>query len=345
MGDDKDIPVLRRKAAARRASLGLAEMTPQKAMRLALAKAGDKALSVPVSLREMAECSLTPDDLDGALPDPSLILRLEGPGDAVALAVLCPQAVAAATEAQTMGRVLQTPAAGRRPTATDASLVADFVQQVLAAFAALAADCKGLPAMDGYEYAGRVIDTRVAAMAIQDAAHLHMTVQMAFAGGAKEGALHLVLPRRATAGAARTTAGPDWSSAIEKAVMGSSVRLEAVLCRVRLPLSQVTGFAPGQVVPLEKVTLDGVELRSVDGRRILSARLGRSGVMRAVRLQIGEDGHAGQGAQMAPSHTPLPSASAPPEPAPAPMDLPDPAPLDDLPGDLEPMAATLSLPD
>ncbi|MDF0599588.1 FliM/FliN family flagellar motor switch protein [Psychromarinibacter sp. C21-152] len=356
MGDDKDIPVLRRKAAARRAALGLAEMTPTKAMRLALAKAGDAALCVPVALRGMTEGSLSPDGLADALPERALTLRLDGPGGAVALAVLCPQAVAAATEAQTMGRVLKAPAAERRPTGTDALLVRDFVEQILAAFAALAADCRGLPPIDGYGFAGRIPEARVAAMAIQDAPHLHLTVDMTFASDAKEGSLHLILPTRVPARPDPPAAETDWSAAMEKAVLASAVRLEGVLCRIRLPLAEITTLEAGQVVPLGRATLDGVELRAVDGRRIITARLGRSGAMRAVRLHVGGDdaasGGAGPQAALAPetpTDTPpddAPAADAPAASAPPPAPMAEPA-FPEAPADLDPMpmAAPLDLPE
>ncbi|WP_172296802.1 FliM/FliN family flagellar motor switch protein [Pseudoruegeria sp. HB172150] len=338
MGDKADTPVLRRKLAARRASMGLAEMTPAKAMRMSLAKAGDDALGVPVSLVDLQQDSVTPDDLQGVLPTPSLILRLEGPGGSVALAVLCPQAVAAANEALTMGKVLPGAAAERKPTNTDARMVQEFVETGLAGFALLSGDCRGLPPVDGYRVAERMGDVRVAAMVLQDAPHLHLTVGLDFASGTKTGLMHLVLPTRARSVSGGEDGEEDWSAALEKAVLGARTRLEAVLCREKLPLSRITRLEVGQVLPLASADLDNVVLRASDGRKVITARLGRSGVMRALRLQLVEG---------APRRAALPqefgggvaaaAAVAVPDPAmPEPMsggmDLSDPAPLDDLPG-------------
>ncbi len=325
---------------ARRAALGLSEMTPAKAMRLSLAKTGDRTLGVPIVLKDLGRGTLMPEELAGALPDPGLILRLDGPAGAVALAVLCPQAVAAAIEAQTLGKVLPGAAPDRTPTATDALLMRDFVEMTLDGFAALAADCGGLPALDGYTFSGRVVDARVAAMAIQDAAHLHLTAEMDFAGGVKTGRLHYVLPSRSRAALPGTAEEPgDWPDLMEKAVMASPVSLEARLCRVSLPLSEVSRLHVDQVLPLGRATLDGVELRGMDGRKLMAARLGRSGAMRAVRLRAAD----APPPQPALTTDLAPMSAAPPMPA-----APDLAPTDLAPADLAPTdlpTADLAMPE
>lgn len=293
MADDADIPVLRRKAGASRASRGLAEMTPAKAMRLALAQAGDRALGVPVALTDLQQATLSPDILAQHVPDPALILRLDGPDGAVALAVLCPQAVGAAIEAQTLGKVLRAPSPDRRPTATDALLVQGFVDLVVSGFASASDALRGLPPLDGYSYTARIADTRLAAMTIEDSPHLHLTAALDFAGGAKTGSLHLIFPaRRRGSGQGAAQAAP-WSEALERAVLNSPARLEAQLGKLSLPLADVAALQVGQVVPLGRAaSLDKVVIRAADGRRILTARLGRSGTMRAVRLRLKDEGGA-----------------------------------------------------
>lgn len=351
MANEAEQPILRRKAGARRASLGLAEMTPTKAMRVAMAKAGDKVLKVPVALRTYTAASLMPDGLGEALPDPALILRVQGPGEAIGLAVLCPQAVAAVIEAQTLGRVTQGAAPDRKPTATDASLSRAFVERVLEGFAILAEECSGVPASEGYAVAGRCSDARIAAMALADASHAHLAAEVEFAGGAKTGTIHLVLPARPPQ-PKTPEAKADWSGALERAVMGSPARLEAVLCRVKLPLSQATAFKVGQVVPLARAGLDNVQMVATNGRKVMRARLGKSGAMRAVRLCI-DDG-TGPGARPAREMGSLTMATRPAQPsAPAdlsgaaPMPMSEPEPLADLPEPLPdlPVPVPMDLPD
>ncbi len=334
MAEQAEQPVLRRKVGARRASQGLAEMTPNKAMRMALAKAGDKVLKVPVTLRDMKRATLALDDLAGSMPDPSLILQMEGVGRTVALAVLCPQVVAAAIESQTMGRVVKGEAAARKATATDATMTSAFIDFAIEGFSVLAEDCRGLPAIEGYRVTDRILDFRAAGMVLEDADHFHIAVDLDFASGAKSGTIHLVLPTRQRK--PRPGAEPeDWGPALEKVVMSSPARLEGHLCRFKMPLMDATRLEPGQVVPLKNASLDSVDLIATNGRKVISARLGRSGPMRAVRLRVGD---APPRTALGQDMSGLGLASGGMAAAdPAPMDLDVPMGMPDVPG-AEPVA-------
>ena len=101
-----------------------------------------------------------------------------------------------------------------------------------------------------------------------------------------------------------------------------------------------------QVLPLEQATLDGVELRGMDGRKLMGARLGRSGAMRAVRLRSGDAPppqpalSAGLGPMSAAPAMPAATGPAAPGLAPADLAAPDfgaPAPLDATPLDPAPL--------
>lgn len=335
MSDSGQQPVLRRKAGARRAAQGLPEMTPAKAMRLAVAKAGDALLCTTVALRELTQATEVPDTLAASLQEPALFLRLSGPDEAVGLAVACVQTVAAVIEAQLMGKVQARRAADRTPTVTDATMLQPFVQRTLDGFAGWAADCRGLPALDGYEPAGRLPDARVALMTLADAPHLRLSLDMDFAQGAKSGTLQLILPARPRTGASSPDAGASagWGPAMERAVLNSSARLEARLCRFRLPLNEVTGLAVGQVVPLTGARLETLELRAANGSHICTARLGRSGPMRAVRICT-------DGARPAAPTIAAAVPAAPPAAAPA-ARPPGPAPVADLPAKVAPVPMDL----
>ena len=157
--------------------------------------------------------------------------------------------------------------------------------------------------------------------------------------------------------------------------MGSAVRLEAILCRIKLPLADVTGLEAGQVLPLGRAGLDAVTLRATNGRKVMGARLGRSGAMRAVRLLTGNGPAAataprtalgslspqpaGGGSSSKPPSRPQPKAAAPKPAAPKAdlpdfPDLPDAGGLADLPGaaiaepasmDAVPMPVPMDLPE
>jgi len=280
-----DTSVLRRKLKTGQPAPVLSAMTPKKAMRLAVARGADRALGCVVALSELDEAKGSPEELTAALPDPALLLRLEGPDLARGLAVLCPQAVAAMIEAQTMGRVLAGKAPDRPPTRTDAMLVTEFVDLVLAGFSSLMAEGALGPPISGFACAGPEANLRAACMALRDADHVHYTVGLDFAGGVKIGALHVLVPAEAEMGAQAPVAD-DWGRKLNNAVLGSATRLEAVLCRQKMPLSRVTSLAVGDVLRLDTASLDRVALSGPGGSTLLTARLGRSGASRALRLDL-----------------------------------------------------------
>lgn len=286
MQGEADISVLRRKVRAAPPGPALTAMTPLKAMRLGAARAGEEALGCAVGLSEMDENTRMPDDVTDGMPNPGLVIRLQGHDATTGLAVLCPQAVAAIIEAQTMGRVLAAKAADRAPTRTDAMLVTEFLDLLLAGFAGLVAKCKPAPPVAGFGYAEPLADLRSGIMTLRDAEHLHYAVTLDFAKGAKTGSLHLVIPAQALAGAATDTSN-DLDSSIRHAVLGSAAAIRAILCRQKFSLSRVTGFAVGDVLRLDQASLDNVVLTGPGGATLIRARLGRSGAMRAVRLTLG----------------------------------------------------------
>ncbi len=286
MRDEAEVSVLRRKAGAGKATVELAAMTPAKAMRLAAARAGDEVLHVPVGLREMTDTTVAPEDVEKALPDAALIVQLSGPDGARGLATICPAAVAGMIEALTMGRVLAGTAEPRRPTPTDAVMVADFLDQFLVAAAVLALECPDPPPVNGFLSGPALADARAGVMILQDCAHRQITLELDLGNGAKTGVLLLVVPADRTTAPNRDLDAAVWHATLRNSVLGTSTRLQAVLCKLSLPLSQVRGFAAGDTLTLTQASLDHLTLKGTTGATVSVGKLGRSGSMRAVKLRI-----------------------------------------------------------
>jgi len=286
MTEAADTLVLRRKAGASRAQAQLTAMTTSKALRLAIARAGDEVLDVPIGLQDLAEARDLPEALLTEAPDPALFVRLRGPDAREGLAVLCPQAVAAVLEAQLTGQVLPQAAADRRPTGTDAMMVEGVLDQVLLHFAAYAADCQPPLPVGGYLSGTTLSDARAAVLTLEDAAHLQFDLTLDFATGAKTGRLRLLFPAEAPSDGIPGGGGAAWRESFQRNVFASEAQLEAVLCRLSLPVAEIAALQPGDLLPLGRASLDGVHLKGPDGGTVQTVRLGRSGPMRAVRIRV-----------------------------------------------------------
>ena len=83
------------------------DMTIQRALRHAFARAGSQALGVAVNAQDPDEAIIAPDDVAENLPDPALFIRLNGAGLSGGVAIACAQVVSAVIEAQTIGSVLK----------------------------------------------------------------------------------------------------------------------------------------------------------------------------------------------------------------------------------------------
>jgi flagellar motor switch protein FliM len=300
MRDEAQTSVLRRKARAGKAAVELNAMTPVKALRLAAARAGDEVLNVPVGLRDLTETILVPEDIAGALPDPALFLQLDGPNGARGLAAVSPVAVSAMIEALTMGRVLTGAAAPRRPTRTDAVMVSGFLDQLLVAAAVLALECPDPPPLRGYLTGAALADARAGAMILGDCAHRHVTIELDWCGGAKVGSLHLVVPAESPAGPSETADRTAWRDKMQRSVLGTTARLEAVFFGVRLPLARVRAFAVGETLILNGASLDRVIVKDSTGGVAATGKLGRSGAARAVRLAVKRPGQPAEGRPVPP---------------------------------------------
>jgi flagellar motor switch protein FliM len=264
-------------------------MTPTKALRSALVRAGEDRLAVQLGLISMTETRQGIDEVTKELPDPSLILRLNGPSGAVGLVIACPQVTGAVIEAKTFGRVVEGVAQERKATRTDARLVSGFVDHMLTQFAISAQGCDDIPPVAGFKSGVALAEARVAVMALADEKHVRYQMEVDFSGGAKTGKLVLIFPSELVIAAKVDKVQEAWRSNMEKAVMGANSRLEAILCRMRIPLSELTALRPGDILHLKDASLDNVSLQASDQSKIITAQLGRFGPVRAVRVFLAGD--------------------------------------------------------
>lgn len=306
MTSDRLHTVLRKKAEAGKPPPPLAPMTPDRAISQALVRATQDRLNLPLQVVELKETRMTLADLPEALEDLSLLAMIEGPGEGLGLVALPPPMMSALIEAQTMGRLSAHAPPARRPTRTDATMSADFIDTVLAAVEeALAAD-EAITWAGGFRYASFLDDPRPLGLLLEDVSYRVWRVQLRLgAGGAREAGFLWAVPAQgrgpgpdriavARRGAADPAAGGDapdvpdtqaqWQTQMQRSVLAAPVTLNAVLHRMTVPLSAVLSLRVGMDIPLPADALETLRLEGSGGRHVAGGRLGQARGMRALRV-------------------------------------------------------------
>lgn len=280
-------------------------LTPARALRLAVTRAAEGALGLPLAALGVSEEEGELDDLLGRLEEGLMLLALRQGGRAAGLVALDAEGRAAAIEAQALGRIAPAAPDPREPTAADAALAHPFLAAVLReAEGALA----GTPLegwLDGSEAAERVAP-REAPLLLRDGRYRALRLTLDLGAGGRHGLL-LVLARLAQ------PPGAVALPTLAPLVLSAPTPVDAVLHRLRVPLSVAEGWAEGDLLPLPGVTVASLSLES-RGLPLAPARLGQSAGMRAVRIE----------AAVTPDIAPLPGAAPVLLPDVPPCDLPPP---------------------
>jgi len=294
MNDQTDQSVLKRKAEAGRPRLSFAAMSPAKALRVGLAKAAQDQHRLALIVDKISEDRLSLSELLEVLEERALLAVLTGPAEGLGLAVLSPPVMAALVEMQTMGRVIPGEVPPRRPTRTDATMVVDFIDQVMAELeTALASELDVIWA-GGFRYSSFLNDPRPLGLLLEDAAYRVFRMELDLSLGAKRGTMLLALPADGRGnpperrGAAAADPGAQWARNLERTVLAIPAQIEAVLHRLSIPLGTVMGLRAADMLPLPMSGVDKVRLEGNDGRKLVSGRLGQARGYRAVKLLIGD---------------------------------------------------------
>ena len=214
-------------------------------------------------------------------------------------------------EVMTIGTLSGKAAAVRRATTTDAALMADLVDALLAEV-----DANPTPAdpfTPGFRQDRLTDDLRLLDVMLEDVpfALSVMEVELLADGVVRKGQVSIALPepvpeRPDFSGLEMPvddTPMPDtqWERAIEASVMVAPASLGAVLGRIRLPLCELMALKVDSQLTLPLSQLEEVQLEALDRRVLALGRLGQYRGMRALRLTAlpdaeaaGADAEAGQ---------------------------------------------------
>lgn len=265
---------------------------------LALARSARDMFGLALDLEEVRGRRISLAELLEVAPERAMICLLEGPQGGLGVLLLAPEVLAGLIEAQTLGRVTDQPVIPRKPTRTDAAMVAEFLDSAMFGLEEALLTDEDLIWTDGFRYAGWLDELRPLGLMLEDAPFKTLTGTMRLGGGQKSGAAVLALPaeghgrrphRVPQLTAVREPAAEMvFKAAIAEQIMAADAVLHAVLSRVSLPLAEVMALKAGDVLPLPNAAIDRLEVLGLDGGRVSTAKLGQQRGMRAIRLQGGE---------------------------------------------------------
>ena len=291
MAESQSDNVIRRKILASRPQVSEGGPGADRGWRLALARAArdDMKLGLDVAGLTLERRSLA--ELLEVTPDHGLITVLDGPREGLGLLMFSAPVLAGMIEAQTIGRVATGPIAARKPTRTDAAMVAGMIDMALSVLETTLAQEADLVWAGGFRYASFLEDARPLGLLLEDVSYRVLTAEVSLGQGARMGAVILALPAEGR-GVMPPTApaptvdihAPSFADALALQVEAADCVLQAVVARVSLPLSRLMDLQVGELMALPRAGIDRISFEGLDGRAVAEGRLGQNRGMRAVRL-------------------------------------------------------------
>lgn len=285
--------VIRRKLAAGRLEAAEGGPGADRGWRLALARAARDALKLPLEVQSLSLARVGLAEVLEAPPERALLAVLEGPGEGLGVLVIAPAVMQAMIEMLTLGRVTGLAPPARKPTRTDAAMLAPLVDAALMDLETTLAQEADFTWAGGWRYASFLDDVRPLGLMLEDEGYRLLRAEVALAGGAGRGSILLALPAEGRAALPMAAArlprdegatAQAFASALAEQVEGAEAVLTAVLARLALPLSRIIGLEAGEVLTLPAAQLDRVSFEGLDGRKLAEGKLGQNRGLRALRL-------------------------------------------------------------
>lgn len=282
-----------------------------RAWRVGFARAARDMMKLPVDFVGLKQARMSLAEVLDLPGEQSLIFMLEGPEDGLGLLIMSPEILAAMIEVLTMGRVAQQPGEPRKPTRTDAAMLAPLADLALHNLEEGLAEDADLVWTSGFHYGSFVEEARSLGLLLEDVSFRFVTSRLSLVHGARVGEMHLILPadgrgrkpRPSAKGVPSSVAGPAFTAALSARVEAADCPLNAVVGRMSLSLAETMRLAVDMVLPLASARLDQVSVEGMDGRQVALGKLGQHRGMRAIRLTEAEGQGQSSGASLAASKT------------------------------------------
>ncbi|PVA10469.1 flagellar motor switch protein FliM [Pelagivirga sediminicola] len=277
--------VIHRMARASREEFQARAMSPAKALRLALAQASDAQFDLAMVVTTVEQVEVSQTALRAEFGGGGLLVLLDGPKGARGAVRMDHALLTALIEVQTTGRISGRPPGDRAVTRTDAAIAAPLIDAALDRAETQMSEEAADHWICGYRFGVMMEDARGMALALSAAAFhvFRMTVELGDDGVPGSISFLLPVPQVPVARAALQDGGAPRRT-LEDSAMDAPVSLEAVLGRVTVPLTQLCGLAPGDLVPFQADRPLQIRLEVSQKHVVALGRLGQLNGGRAVRL-------------------------------------------------------------
>ncbi|WP_170604820.1 FliM/FliN family flagellar motor switch protein [Ruegeria arenilitoris] len=255
-----------------------------RALRLACAREAEDKFNLSLTVIGAKQATRMPSELCKSVQDDWLLLLVDSDNTGPAAFCLDPGCVSAILQKQTIGEVLANPPQSRVFTDTDAAMTSPLAEGVLRRAKELVDAPTDVSSLSGLEFSARAKDLRSLTLALIDASYRVFDLTGELAGGARQGHVCVVLPETTVTEDAEAVESVDNGPNLDQAAGVIRAELQSVICRMSLPLAELSNLQIGDVVPLNGVRLDHTEITTIDRTRIAVGRLGQSGGMRAIRI-------------------------------------------------------------
>lgn len=281
------------------------------------------------------ECALLRprlEDLEAEVTPDRLSVLLRGSEGRLGLAVFTPDLALALLEWRLLGMLGAEAPTPRPLTGTDAAILGDLTDPLLARFGAAMAARPGSDWARGFTQGATIEDSRHVPLTLAPGGYHAFRLALRLGEGTRGGELFLALPQAHAPAPTkpRPEDGPPWPDALRSGVLGAELVLNAVLWRMRLSAAEVGRLQPGDLLTVPAAALTAVRLEGPGRVAVAEGRLGQSNGERAVKIAGGEEALPGLAG---------PALAAPGLAAPAPMAMSAPMGMGDPMGMDDPMAA------
>jgi len=286
--------VLRRKLRSDPAGPDDPAVSPAKAARVSLARAADTAFNLAVRVTSIRQNRLDLSEVVDKIDDDWALFPLVHDDGSVGVMCLEPACVVAFVERQTLGRVNDAGQPSRALTRTDKALAIPFLEVFLRQFDEALEGAPTAYWTQGY-HAEDAVATRHLMVLQLDANEFRafdMQCSLTETGQLMQAQLFLPIKEKTVKKARKSIANKGLkdngsglgTQRMRDAALPAHVEMDAVMCKVLLPLSDLKSLRPGELLKLPQDAARQAHLVDKIGRTSQSVHLGQLHGMRAVRL-------------------------------------------------------------